>query len=81
MERHVGTDCADMLGFCDPQRSRILINKQLHTSDNDMEATFWHEFVHALKFANGEHIEHDETEVDRLGGMLHQFELTKKPRM
>ncbi len=73
-----GCPSETLLGLCDPKVNRIFINKDLHTSEEEMESTFWHEFVHALKFANGED-EHDEVEVDRLGGFLHQFEGTKKP--
>lgn len=67
----------DMKGLCDPEVYRIFINKDLHTTVEDKEHTFWHEFVHALKYANGED-GHCEEEVDRLGGFLSQFEQTRE---
>lgn len=66
-----------MLGLCDPTVNRLFLNKDLHTEEADLEHTFWHEFVHALKYANGERT-HDEEEVDRIAGFLHQYEITKR---
>ncbi len=65
----------DMCGLCDPVAERLFINKNNQEVDSDMEHTLWLELIHALKFAYGE-TEHCEQEVDRLGGMLHQFMMT-----
>lgn len=62
----------EMFGFCDPERARILINKDKHTSDDSLFHTYCHELTHAIKFANGE-MDHCEEEVDRLGGFLAQI--------
>lgn len=64
-----------MYGLCDRNANRIFINKDLHQSDFELEATYWHEFVHAIKYANGED-DHDEAEVDRIAGFLHQYAIT-----
>lgn len=66
-----------MMGLCEPGLCRIFINKDLHHSDHEMEYTFWHEFVHALKYANGEQ-DHNEEEVDRMAGYLHQYHDTAR---
>lgn len=66
-------------GLCDPHINVIFLNKELHKTEGDLEHTFWHEFVHALWFAEGyEANMHDETQVDRIGGMLAQFERSKR---
>jgi hypothetical protein len=65
----------NLMGLCDRSAGRIFINKDLHHSDHEVQATYWHEFVHAMKYANGED-DHDEAEVDRIAGYLHQYHLT-----
>lgn len=70
---------ADNMGMCDPQTSSIYINLDMHPTGSDMEHTFCHELVHALLFADGLS-EHNEEQVDRLGGILHQYFLTKVDR-
>lgn len=66
-------------GLCDDQRGRILLNKDLDKTEAALRETFWHEFAHALKFANGER-DHDEAEVERIGQALLQFEETRDDR-
>jgi hypothetical protein len=60
-----------MMGLCDPAVNRIFINKDLCANDVDILHTYCHEMVHAVKYANGE-TDHDEAEVDRLGGYMAQ---------
>lgn len=62
---------SEIMGLCDQRAARIFLNKDKHTEREALEHTYCHEFVHCLKYANGEEI-HDEQEVDRLGGYLHQ---------
>ncbi len=69
-------DTGDLLGLCNPQAARIFINKDKHISRESMEHTYWHEYVHAMKYADGE-VLHDDAEVDRLGAILHQYAKTK----
>lgn len=59
--------------FCDPDKARIVLDRSRHTTREYLEHSFWHEFVHALKFSRGEHQDHDEVEVDGLGALIHQF--------
>ena len=85
LDHHWNQDCdkeerltaKHIKGFCDPDNRRIFVNKDRHTSEADMQHTYWHEFVHAVLFANGES-GHDEEWVDRIGGFLHQYETTKE---
>ena len=58
-------------GLCDPDVRRIFINKSAHFTQEDMSHTYWHEFTHAILYANGES-GHCEEWVDRIGGFLHQ---------
>ena len=71
-------DPTALKGLCDQSRGRILINKDLHHSEEDLLHTYWHEFAHALLMATGLHTEHDEEQVDLIGAILHQYEQTKK---
>ena len=72
-----GEDARNLLGLCDPRVNRIFINKDLHTSTEEMEETYWHEFQHAFHYALGEE-EHDETIIQREGQIIHQYHKTKK---
>jgi hypothetical protein len=74
LDKHPGREgeAECMLGLTDPQVARIFINKDLHTSDVEVLHTYCHEMVHAIKYANGED-DHDEAEVDRLGGYVAQI--------
>ena len=67
----------ELLGLCDQKTNQIFLNTDLHATEEELEGTYWHEFMHAFFFAEGQN-EHDETVVDRLGGFLHQYEQTKK---
>ena len=84
LDSHFGDDphpmeAKDLKGLCDPGANRIFVNKDLHSTEEDLQHTFWHEFVHALWFAEGlSSDEHDEQQVDRIGGILHQFDRTRK---
>jgi|TARA_Y100000034_G_scaffold133705_1_gene199978 Zn-dependent peptidase ImmA (M78 family) len=89
LRRHLETHWADdeellntagnLKGLCDPDASRIFINKDSHTTQEDMEHTYFHELVHALLYAEGiDSHGHDEAMVDRIGGFLHQIERSKK---
>lgn len=66
-----GADAACIMGLCDQRTATIYLNANRHSTEEDLRHTFFHELTHALKYANGES-EHDEQEVDRLGGYLHQ---------
>lgn len=72
-------DAKHMKGLCDPGVSRIFINKDLHRTEEDLRHTYFHELFHAILFADGQS-GHDEEFVDRVGGLLHQYEETKKWR-
>ena len=82
LDSHWGDDpdpinAADLYGLCDPGASRIFLNKDRHSSQAELEHTFYHELVHCLLFANGD-TDHDEAWVDRLGGFIHQIVNTKE---
>jgi hypothetical protein len=65
---------ADM-GNTDSMKAEILIHEGM--PPQMMEATFYHELVHAIKYTLGEST-HDEKEVEQLGGMFHQFTNSRK---
>lgn len=58
-------------GLCDPDNAVIYLNQEDCRDPAFLRHSFWHEYVHALKYANGE-TDHDEAEVDRIAGMLDQ---------
>lgn len=64
-------------GLCDVDLAVIFLCKDMCLTQETLEHSYFHELVHAIKFANGEE-DHDEVEVDYLGALLHQIELTKK---
>lgn len=75
-EHDMRIDCesVQLKGLCDPNTNMILINADEHKRESDIEHTFWHEFGHAFRFAQGHFMqEHDETQIDLEAGLLHQF--------
>lgn len=62
-------------GVTDPNNATIWIAKDL--DPGLVEHTFYHELVHALKYARGE-VDHDEVEVDGLGALLHQYIISRR---
>ena len=72
MQELVG-DSGLVLGLTDPDRARIYLDIDRHVSQDNLEATYFHEYAHALQFANGQfESPHDEEYTDRLGSFLHQ---------
>lgn len=69
----IETDHISELGRCERDKATIWIQAGL--PDQIRQATFCHELVHALFFAQGK-TEHSEQEVDLLGSLLHQYMLT-----
>lgn len=62
----------EALGECHRDKAVIVIRVGLSTQVE--ESTFCHELMHAIKFTMGHGGDkHDETEVDAMGGLLHQF--------
>jgi hypothetical protein len=58
------------MGHCDSEAAVIRLRKDL--TDQMKAATFCHELQHAIRYTLGKD-DHDETEVDSQGNMLHQF--------
>jgi hypothetical protein len=63
-------------GLCDFETATIYIRKSL--AQQVKEAAFYHELMHAIKYTLGHALPHDETEVDSMGNMLHQFIISNK---
>jgi hypothetical protein len=57
------------MGTCNPVTYEIILKENM--SPQAIEATFFHELVHAIKFTMGE-TGHDEREVEAFGNLLHQ---------
>ena len=57
------------MGTCNPMTYEIIIKENM--TPQAIEATFFHELVHAIKFTMGE-TGHDEKEVEGFGNLLHQ---------
>jgi len=57
------------MGTCNPMTYEIVLKDGM--SQQAIEATFFHELVHAIKFTMGE-TNHDEREVEAFGNLLHQ---------
>ncbi len=62
-------------GMCDPYDAIIYLNRDAHTCDADFVHTFWHEYAHALLFAQGHFSKkaHHEESVDKFGALMAQF--------
>ena len=58
------------MGHCDSETATIRLRKDL--SAQVKAATFCHELQHAIRYTLG-FDEHNETEVDQQGNLLHQF--------
>ena len=65
-------DIEAVKGLCHHASATIFINKDEHTEPDDVQHTFWHEFAHALLYAQGCY-SHDETVVDLQGALLAQY--------
>jgi len=64
------TEAISDMGHCDSDNARIRLRKDLPKQMK--EVTFCHELVHAILFTTGK-TDHNETEVDAQGHLLHQF--------
>lgn len=64
-------------GLCVPDTACIYLNKDQHATREFLEHTFCHEMAHAMYFGLGK-AEHDEQEIDALGGILHQMWTTQR---
>lgn len=62
------------LGNC--ERDEATINIRAGLSPQVRASTFFHELQHAILYTTGLQ-EHSEKEVDLMGALYHQFELTK----
>ena len=62
------------LGNC--ERDEATINLRAGLSPQVRASTFFHELQHALLYTTGLQ-DHSEKEVDLMGALYHQFELTK----
>lgn len=63
------------LGECERDTATIKLRAGL--SPQIRAQTFYHELMHAVLYATGLE-DHSEKEVDLIGALLHQFELTRK---
>lgn len=63
------------LGECERDTATIKLRAGL--SPQIRSQTFYHELMHAILFATGLQ-DHSEKEVDLMGALLHQFELTRR---
>mgnify|MGYP006908222334 CR=1 FL=1 len=70
--RELSEEDEETHGLCDPVKAVIYLARELDQYPLAYKRhCFWHEFVHAIKFANGED-NHDEEVVDRVAGMIQQ---------
>lgn len=68
----IGGRKGKLFGLCDPDRATIYLTTDGVETQAFLEHTFWHEYVHAIYYAEGMIDEHDEIKVERLAGFLHQ---------
>jgi hypothetical protein len=64
------SDAISEMGHCAAETATIRLRRGL--SAQVKAATFCHELQHAIRYTLGKD-EHDETEVDAQGNLLHQF--------
>lgn len=64
------SDAISEMGHCAAETATIRLRRGL--SAQVKAATFCHELQHAIRYTLGKD-EHDETEVDSQGNLLHQF--------